>query len=42
MVDQTQNNFIEYDLGLNNQDQYNSAGSEEEDKIPEDIITASS
>lgn len=33
-------NFIEYDLGLNNQDQYNS-GSDEEEKIPEDIVTAS-
>ena len=40
MVEQTQAQFIEYDLGLNNQDQFNN--SDEEEKIPEDIVSASS
>ena len=40
MVEQTQAQFIEYDLGLNNQDQFNN--SDEEEKILEDIVSASS
>ena len=44
MVEQTNDQFVEFDLGLNNQDQYDScgeSGGDEESAISENIVTAS-
>lgn len=40
LIDQTNDQFVEYELKLNNQDQYNS-GAEESEDIEEAIVTGS-
>ena len=41
VIDQTNDQFVEYELKLNNQDQYNSGAEEESEDIEEAIVTGS-
>ena len=42
MIEQPNEHFVEFDLGLNNEDQYNDSASDQEDAISENIVSASS
>ena len=42
MIEQTNEHFVECDLQLNNEDQYDDSASDPEDAISENIVSASS
>ena len=42
MIEQTNEHFVEFDLQLNNEEQYDNSASDVEDAISENIVSASS